>query len=140
MAGTDGLAFGYPSITAVLDISDITQFFVHSISSKVLDHSQLTLISVGRGIWSTLIKENCYNSRTSDDIDMKLGPVTKIDKRNKKKSKKIDNDVVSESCDVIVIFRIFGKFRAGCTPDSGQRVCRSYVFSNSNLLAYKTEN
>ena len=28
----------------------------------------------------SLIKEN---SRTSDDIDMKLGPVTKLEKRNK---------------------------------------------------------
>ena len=26
--------------------------------------------------------ENCRNSRTSHDIDMKLGPVTKLDKRN----------------------------------------------------------
>ena len=31
----------------------------------------------------SLIKENCYNSRTSDDIGMKLGPVTKLDKRNR---------------------------------------------------------
>ena len=30
----------------------------------------------------SLIKENCHNSRTSDDIDMKLGPVPKLDKRN----------------------------------------------------------
>ena len=35
----------------------------------------------------SLIKENCHNSRTSDDIDMKLGPVTKLDKRNKTVSK-----------------------------------------------------
>ena len=28
----------------------------------------------------SLIKVNCHNSRTSDDIDMKLGPVTKLDK------------------------------------------------------------
>ena len=35
----------------------------------------------------SLIKVNCPNSRTSDDIDMKLGPVTKIDKRNKTTSK-----------------------------------------------------
>ena len=28
-----------------------------------------------------LIKENYYNSRTSDDIDINLGPVTKIDNR-----------------------------------------------------------
>ena len=32
----------------------------------------------------SLIKLNCQNSRTSDDIDMKLGVVTKLDKRNKK--------------------------------------------------------
>ena len=31
----------------------------------------------------SLIKENCHNSRTNDDIDMKLGPVTQSDKRNK---------------------------------------------------------
>ena len=31
----------------------------------------------------SLIKENCHKLRTSDDIDMKLGPLTKLDKRNK---------------------------------------------------------
>ena len=30
-----------------------------------------------------LIKENCHNSRNIDDIDMKLGLVTKLDKENK---------------------------------------------------------
>ena len=30
-----------------------------------------------------LIKVNCRNSRTSDDIEIKLGPVTKLDKRKK---------------------------------------------------------
>ena len=34
-----------------------------------------------------LIKKSCHNSRTSDDIYMKLGPVTKLDKRNKTTSK-----------------------------------------------------
>ena len=85
----------------------------------------------------SLIKENCHNSRTRDDIDMKLGPVTKLDKRNKTTSKKFDVDVMSENCDVIVIFRIFGQFGAVRRPDSGHRVCKSYVFSNSNLLSYK---
>ena len=41
-----------------------------------------------------LIKENCHNSRTSDDVDMKLGPVTKLGKRNKTTSKKFDVDVM----------------------------------------------
>ena len=36
-----------------------------------------------------LIKENCRNSRTSDYIDMKLGAVTKLHKRNKTQSEKM---------------------------------------------------
>ena len=68
---------------------------------------------------------------------MKLGPVTKLHKRNKATSKKIDNDVMSENCDVIVIFRVFGQFGTVWGPDSGHRVCRSYVVNNSNLLSYK---
>ena len=33
--------------------------------------------------------------RTSDYIDMKLGPVTKFDKKNKTTTKKIGDDVMS---------------------------------------------
>ena len=43
---------------------------------------------------------------------MKLGPVTKLDKRNKTTSKKIDDDVMSENCDAIAIFSIYGQFGA----------------------------
>ena len=68
---------------------------------------------------------------------MKLGPVTKLDKRNKTTSKKFDVDVMSENCDVIVIFRIFGQFGAVWRPYSGYRVYRSYVLSNSNFFSYK---
>ena len=35
----------------------------------------------------SLIKGNCHNSRTSDDIDMKLGPVTKLDNQNETKDR-----------------------------------------------------
>ena len=38
---------------------------------------------------------------------MKLGPVTKLDKRNKTMLNKLDDDVMSENCEVIVIFPIF---------------------------------
>ena len=68
---------------------------------------------------------------------MKLGPVTKFDKKNKTTSKIFDDDVMSGNCDAIVIFRIFGQFGAVRRPDSGHRVCKNYVFSNSNLLSYK---
>ena len=68
---------------------------------------------------------------------MKLGPVTKLDKRNKTTSKKIDDDVMSENCDVIAIFPIYGQFGAIWKPDSGRIVCKTYIFINSNLLSYK---
>ena len=47
---------------------------------------------------------------------------------------------MSENCDVIVSFQIFGQFGAVPRPDSGHRVSKSYVFSNSNLMSIKTEN
>ena len=68
---------------------------------------------------------------------MKLGPVTKTDKKNKTLSKSFHFDVMSENCDVTVIFRIFGKFGVVRRPDSGHTNCKSYAFSNSNLLSYK---
>ena len=66
---------------------------------------------------------------------MKLGPVTKLDKRNKTTSKKFDDNVMSGSCDVIAIFRIYGQF--GAMPDSGRIVFKNYIFINSNLLSYQ---
>ena len=39
----------------------------------------------------SFIKENCHNSKTNDDNDMKLGPVTKLDKINKATSKNMDH-------------------------------------------------
>ena len=68
------------------------------------------------------MKENCHNSRTSGDIDTKLGPVTKLDKKNKTTSKKFDNDVMSENCEFTVIFSIFGHFGAIQKLDSGHIV------------------
>ena len=56
----------------------------------------------------SLIKENCHNFRTSDDIDKKLGPITKLNKRNKKFSKNFADDVMSANCDSIAIFPIYG--------------------------------
>ena len=43
---------------------------------------------------------------------MKLGSVAKLDKRNKTTSKHFDDDLISENCDVIAIFPIFGQFGA----------------------------
>ena len=42
-----------------------------------------------------------------------------------------------ENCDAIVIFPIYGQFGAIQKADFGRRVCKTYVFINSNLLSYK---
>ena len=68
---------------------------------------------------------------------MKLGPVTKLDKRNKMMPKKLSYDVMSVSCDVIAILPIYGQFGAIQKTDSGCIVCKTYFFINSNLLFYK---
>ena len=58
---------------------------------------------------------------------MKLGPVTKIDKKNKITSKKFDDDVMLANFDVIVIYPIR-------KPDSGCIERKSYIFISSNLV------
>ena len=49
---------------------------------------------------------------------MKLGPVTKLDKRNETWSKKFGDDTMSENYDAIVFFPIYGQFGAIPKPDS----------------------
>ena len=53
---------------------------------------------------------------------MKLGAVAKIDKKNTTTSKKLDKNVMSANCDVIIIFPIYGQFRAFRKPNSGRIV------------------
>ena len=55
---------------------------------------------------------------------MKLGPVTKHDKRNATTSKKYDDDVVSANYDAIIIFRISNWFGAVRNPEAR---CMVYV-------------
>ena len=67
---------------------------------------------------------------------MKLGPVTKLDKKNKTtsgKKKKKDDDVIWENCDVIAIFPIYSQFGAIWKPDSGRIVCKTYILINRAL-------
>ena len=60
--------------------------FLSCPSLKILGKTQTWLFQISS---QSLIKENCHDSRTSADIDMKLEPVSKLDKRNKTTSKKL---------------------------------------------------
>ena len=56
------------------------------------------------------MKENCHNFRTSDNTDIKLGPVTKLYKRNQATSEEIDDEAMSANCDVNFFFQIYDQF------------------------------
>ena len=62
---------------------------------------------------------------------MKLGRVTKLDRRNKTMSKSFDKDAISENRDVI--FAIYGRFEAMRKSDSGRILCKTFYLT-------KTEN
>ena len=68
---------------------------------------------------------------------MKIGAVTKLDKRNNTMSKNFDDDVTSTNCNVIGFFPIYDQFGATRKPDFERIVCKKYIFINSNLLSYK---
>ena len=67
---------------------------------------------------------------------MKLGQVTKLDKKNKTTAEKVDDDVMSKNCDAIVIFPIYGQFGASREPDSGRILIFSLIV---NLQKLQTE-
>ena len=52
----------------------------------------------------SLLNKHCHNFRTSNEIDMKLGPATELVKRNVK----FDDDIMFTNYDVIVIFSMYG--------------------------------
>ena len=52
----------------------------------------------------SFVNKNHHNSRNCNNIDVKIGPVTKLDKRN------IGNGFLLVKCDIIVIFPIYCQF------------------------------
>ena len=69
---------------------------------------------------------------------MKLGPVTKLDKKNKATSKKFDG--MSANCDVIAIFPIYGQLGVIWKPDSEHIVCKTYIPLKVTFYLTKTGN
>ena len=56
----------------------------------------------------SFIKENCHNSRTSDDIDMTLGPITELNKKNEVTSKKLTKTSFWQIVTSLLFFRFIG--------------------------------
>ena len=71
---------------------------------------------------------------------MKLGSVTKLDKRNKMMLKKFGDNSTSANCDVIVVFWISGQFGTIRKLDSRRIVCKLKFSLKATFYLTKTEN
>ena len=78
-------------------------------------------------------EKNYHNSRTSNDIDVKLGPVTNLEKKNTAILKKYNDGVISE----FMMLSFFGLMTNLEQFGSQSPDCKTYIFINSNLLSYK---
>ena len=68
---------------------------------------------------------------------MKLGPVTKLDKRNTATSRKFHDDVMLANLDVIIFVHIHGQSEIR-KSDFGCMVYKTYILIKSNFSTYKT--
>ena len=69
-------------------------------------------------------EQNCLNSRISNDIDVKLGSVSKLEKRNTATPKKFDDEIITDQLAIRM-------------PELERIVCKTYIFINSNLSPYQ---
>ena len=65
-------------------------------SLQILERNSDGSISDFQISGQSFIEENYHNSRTSNDIDVKPGPGTKLEKKNTVISKKSDDGVILE--------------------------------------------
>ena len=71
---------------------------------------------------------------------MRLGPVTEPDERKTTTLKKIDDDVISANCDVIVYSPIYDQFETIRKPDSKCMVSNTCISIKVTLYFTKAEN
>ena len=109
-------------------------------SFQILGKTQTGIFLISGTSGQSLIKENCQNSRTRDDIGMKFEQSTKFNKRNKTRLNQFDDDVMPANCDIIAIFLIYGQFGAILKRDSRSIICKTYIFIKVTFYLTKTGN
>ena len=72
-------------------------------SPKIVGKTQRRVFKFSGFLVKSLVNKNCHNPKTCHDIDMKLRPVTKLDK-----GKNFEDDIVSANYHIIVFFPIDG--------------------------------
>ena len=95
----------------------------NSVQSQDIGQNSDERVSNFRISGQSLIKENCYNSRTIDNINMKPGPVTKLDKRNKTTSKKLTMTSCRKIAMSLSFFCFLANLETGFRTQSLQQLC-----------------
>ena len=80
--------------------------FLPCLSLHILDKTQKVMFPIYGFLVKSLITKNYHNSRTSNDINMKLESLTKIDNRRQE----IDQRVMPATYKWIFVFLIYGQF------------------------------
>ena len=104
-----------------LTFCSINELFIRE--SSDINQKLDGFISNFRNSGQILYKKNCHNSRTSEEIEMKFEPGTKLGKRTRTTWKKLTMTSVQQN--------------TKSSSFSGWMVYDSYVFINSSLLSYK---
>ena len=92
-------------------------------------------------LWSNPLKTTILITPDNNDIDMKLGPVIQLDKRNTTTSKKINDDAVSAIFPINDWFRAIQNTDSGCmqsenrTKKNLQHSSHSTALSKGNIFA-----
>ena len=105
-------------------------------SLQILDKIQTGLFPISGSVVEYTINKNWHNSRTSNDIYLKLGSITKLETRNRATSKNW------RWCRADKLWRhrhVFDLWPIWSDPEAAFRAhgSGSYIFINSNFLSYK---
>ena len=108
--------------------------FLTRSSSPIFDKTRTRVFLVSGFLVKSLINKYCHSSRASNHTDMKLGPLTELDKRNILTSSKCNNNIMPANYDFLVLYLIYGWFEAIQKPDSRSMVYGLYVSINGKYL------
>ena len=85
--------------------------FLTRSSCQILDKIQTGLFPTSGFLVKSLTNKHSFNYKTSNGIDMKLGPLSKLGKRNIIMTlRTFDNDLMRVNYGAIFILQIFGEF------------------------------
>ena len=103
-------------------------------SLQISEKTQTCVFLISRFLVKFLVSRNCHDYKTINDINIKLRPITKFDKRITTTSRKFDDVIISANYDVFVIILTFGGFLAIRKPYSGRMIFISNIFINKAEL------